>query len=70
MKITYYASNKFAKVINTEVKEISMQLEPEDMTEEEKELARNGQLTPMLCFDNPDGGFLCIPPEFVIKIED
>lgn len=70
MKITYYKSNKLKATETVEVSEILMQTEPDEMTDEEREAINRGQMTPMLCFDNPNGGFLCVPPEFVIKIED
>ena len=68
MKITFYNSSKLEKttVMNTAL--ILGNMPPEEMTDEERESIRIGNEKPMCNFP-ANGGWMCVPWEFVISIE-
>lgn len=70
MRVIAYRTTKFMNVSVYQTDYILSQNEPDVMSEEDRENARNG-IIPMCCFKDKESGTLhFIPWEFVIKIED
>ena len=69
MKIKCYRSNVYNNIDTFITDSISGTLEPDDMTDEDREAFRSGRAEAMCCFST-DGTMHCVPWQFVISIDE
>lgn len=69
LRITCYRSTKFEATDTIDVDHIDGVMEPEEMTDEDRQALKENQMSPMCSFTDTDGVMHAVPWEFVIKIE-
>lgn len=75
MKITYYNSAKFEKTTTAEISAILGAPDPDEITDEDRDALRSGEMSPMCNFAvNGDGPasahWMAVPWHWVIEITD
>lgn len=70
MKITYYNSAEYHNTTTETVQVILGVLDPDEITEDDKESLREGITMPMCNFADAKGVWHAVPWQFVIEIDE
>jgi len=70
MKITYYNSARFDKTTTETAWVILGALDPDEITDVDRDAMRSGEMETLCNFARPDGTWMAVPWHWVIEIDE